>query len=148
MNIEKFTERSQGVIQSAQALAIGSGHQRFMPEHVLKILLDDNEGLAANLMSAAGARPEDAIVAVIAELEKQPKVEGPGAGQVYLAPETARLFESAVEIANKAGDGFVTVERLLLALTLGAGTVTARFLSTWTKPARCVTMSARQRGSS
>ena len=128
MNIEKFTERSQGVIQSAQALAIGSGHQRFMPEHVLKILLDDNEGLAANLMSAAGARPEDAIVAVIAELEKQPKVEGPGAGQVYLAPETARLFESAVEIANKAGDGFVTVERLLLALTLGAGTETARIL--------------------
>ena len=128
MNIEKFTERSQGVIQSAQGLALRSGHQRFMPEHVLKILLDDTQGLAANLMTAAGARPQDAISAVNAELEKQPKVEGPGAGQVYLAPESARLFESAVEIANKAGDGFVTVERLLLALTLGSDSAAARIL--------------------
>ena len=128
MDIEKFTERSRGFIQSAQGLAIRSGHQRFMPEHVLKILLDDAQGLAANLMTAAGAKPLVAIQAVNAELEKQPKVEGPGAGQVYLAPETARLFESAVEIANKAGDGFVTVERLLLALSLATGTAAARIL--------------------
>ena len=102
MNIEKFTERSQGVIQSAQGLALRSGHQRFMPEHVLKILLDDTQGLAANLMTAAGARPQDAISAVNAELEKQPKVEGPGAGQAYLAPDIARLFYSALEIASQA----------------------------------------------
>ncbi|MCH7555103.1 MAG: ATP-dependent chaperone ClpB [Proteobacteria bacterium] len=129
MDMEKFTERSRGVIQSAQGLAMRSGHQRFMPEHVLKILLDDSQGLAANLMTAAGARPRDAISAVGAALEKQPRVDGPGAGQVYLAPDTARLFESAVEIAQKAGDGFVTVERLLLALSLANGTEAARILA-------------------
>ena len=128
MDIEKFTERSRGVIQSAQGLALRSGHQRFAPEHVLKILLDDAQGLAANLMIAAGARPRDAGQAVDTELDKQPKVEGPGAGQVYLAPETARLLESAVDIAGKAGDSFVTVERLLLALTLATGTTAARIL--------------------
>ena len=95
MDMEKFTERSRGVIQSAQGLALRSGHQRFMPEHVLKILLDDDQGLAANLMTAAGAHPRDAAESVTAELEKLPKVEGSGAGQVYLAPESARLFESA-----------------------------------------------------
>jgi ATP-dependent Clp protease ATP-binding subunit ClpB len=129
MDMEKFTERSRGVIQSAQGLALRSGHQRFMPEHVLKTLLDDSQGLAANLMTAAGARPRDAISAVGAALEKHPKVDGPGAGQVYLAPDTARLFESAVEIAKKAGDGFVTVERLLLALALAGGTEAARILA-------------------
>ena len=128
MDMEKFTERSRGVIQSAQGLALRSGHQRFMPEHVLKILLDDAQGLAATLMSAAGARPRDAAQAVNAELEKIPKVDGDGAGQVYLAPETARLFESAVEIGQKAGDSFVTVERLLLALTLATGAASARIL--------------------
>jgi len=129
MDMEKFTERSRGVIQSAQGLALRSGHQRFMPEHVLNTLLDDSQGLAANLMTAAGARRRDAISAVGAALEKQPRVDGPGAGQVYLAPDTARLFESAVEIAQKAGDGFVTVERLLLALSLAGGTEAARILA-------------------
>ena len=129
MDMEKFTERSRGVIQSAQGLALRSGHQRFSPEHVLKTLLDDSQGLAANLMTAAGARPRDATSAVGAALEKQPRVDGPGAGQVYLAPDTARLFESAVEIAQKAGDGFVTVERLLLALSLAGGTEAARILA-------------------
>ena len=129
MDIEKFTERSRGVIQSAQGLAIRSGHQRFMPEHVLKILLDDDQGLAANLMTASDARPQDAISAIDAVLEKIPSVEGPGAGQIYLAPETARLLEAAVDIAQKAGDSFVTVERLLLALTQATGTEAARALS-------------------
>jgi ATP-dependent Clp protease ATP-binding subunit ClpB len=129
MEFENFTERSRGFIQSAQGLALRSGHQRFSPEHLLKIVLEDKEGLAANLIRAAGGRPEDALNGVERELDKLPKVEGSGAGQVYLAPETARLFESAKEIAEKAGDSFVTAERLLLALSLATGTPTARILS-------------------
>ena len=128
MNFEDYTERARGFIQSAQALALRSGHQRFTPEHLLKVLLDDKDGLAANLMNAAGAQPKQARDAVAAELEKQPRVEGAGAGQVYLAPETARLFETAGEVAEKAGDRFVTAERLLLALALSTGTASARIL--------------------
>jgi len=122
MDFENYTERSRGFVQSAQGLAVRSGHQRFTPEHLLKVILDDKEGLAANLIRAAGGRPEEALQGVDDALDKLPKVEGDGAGQVYLAPETARIFESAREIAEKAGDSFVTVERLLLALTLAAGT--------------------------
>jgi ATP-dependent Clp protease ATP-binding subunit ClpB len=129
MDFEKYTERSRGFVQSAQGLAVRSGHQRFTPEHLLKVILDDPQGLAANLIRAAGGRPEDALKGVEAELGKLPKVEGAGAGQVYLAPETARLFESAKEIAEKAGDSFVTVERLLLALALATGTPAAKLLA-------------------
>jgi ATP-dependent Clp protease ATP-binding subunit ClpB len=129
MDFEKFTERSRGFVQSAQGLALRSGHQRFAPEHLLKVILDDKEGLAANLIRVAGGRPEDALRGIERELDKLPKVEGSGAGQVYLAPETARLFESATEIAEKAGDSFVTVERLLLALSLAAGTPSAKLLA-------------------
>ncbi len=129
MDYEKFTERSRGFVQSAQGLALRSGHQRFAPEHLLKVILDDKEGLAANLIRVAGGRPEDALRGIERELDKLPKVEGSGAGQVYLAPETARLFESATEIAEKAGDSFVTVERLLLALSLAAGTPSAKLLA-------------------
>ncbi len=129
MEFENFTERSRGFVQSAQGLALRSGHQRFSPEHLLKVILDDKEGLAANLIRVAGGRPEDALGGVERELEKLPKVEGSGAGQVYLAPETARLFESANQIAEKAGDSFVTVERLLLALCLAAGTPAAKILT-------------------
>ena len=129
MNFENYTERARGFVQSAQGIAVGRGHQRFTPEHLLKVLLDDDEGLAANLMRAAGARPEQAIEGVEAELGKQPSVEGSGAGQIYLAPETARVFESAEEIAKKAGDSYVTAERLLLALALASGTLAARVLA-------------------
>ncbi len=118
MNFERYTERSKGFVQSAQALALRTGHQKFTPEHILKVLLEDGEGLAGNLMRAAGARPEAAAVAVDEALEKFPVVEGAGAGQVYMAPETARLFDSAEKISEKAGDAFVTVERLLLALVM------------------------------
>ena len=86
MDFEKFTERSRGFVQSAQGLAQRSGHQRFTPEHLLKVLLEDKEGLAANLIRAAGGRPEQALAGVEAELAKQPRVEGGGAGQLYLAP--------------------------------------------------------------
>jgi len=128
MDFEKYTERSRGFVQSAQGLALRSGHQRFTPEHLLQVLLEDEEGLAANLMRAAGARPEEALRAVGRELAKLPKVEGGGAGQLYLAPETARLFDQAQKIADKAGDSFVTAERLLLALTLAAEAPSARIL--------------------
>ena len=129
MEFEKYSERSRGFIQSAQTLAVRSGHQRFTPDHILKILLDDEEGLASNLIRAAGGRPEQAKQAVELELGKQPKVEGPGAGQVYLAPETARLFEAAEKLAEKAGDSFVTAERLLQAISLASGTRAAAALA-------------------
>src|SRR3970040_1776975 len=129
MDFEKYSERSRGFIQAAQSLALRSGHQRFTPEHLLKILLDDREGLAANLIQAAGGDPAAALSGAEAELAKLPRVEGGGAGQVYLAPETARLFDSAEQVAEKAGDSFVTAERLLLALALAAGTPSAKALA-------------------
>jgi ATP-dependent Clp protease ATP-binding subunit ClpB len=129
MNIEKYTERSKGFIQSAQGAAIRANHQRLAPEHLLKVLLDDSEGLAANLMRAAGADPMRALAAVEAELAKIPVVEGAGAGQVYIDPATARIFDQAEKLAEKAGDDFVTAERLLLALTLASGTAVAKLLA-------------------
>jgi ATP-dependent Clp protease ATP-binding subunit ClpB len=118
MDLEKFTERSRGFLQAAQTLALTSGHQQLTPEHLLKVLLDDKEGLAANLMRSAGADPARTLSAVERELGKYPKVEGSGAGQVYMAPQLARVLTQAEEAAQKAGDGFVTAERLLLALTV------------------------------
>ncbi len=129
MNFEKYTERSQGFIQSAQGLALRSNHQRFTPEHLLKILLDDREGLAATLIRASGGDPARALAVVERDLAKLPKVEGSGAGQVYLSPELARVFASAEEIAEKAGDSYVTAERLLLALALAKGTPAAEALA-------------------
>ncbi len=122
MEFENYTDRSKGFIQSAQTLALGRGHQRFTPEHLLSVLIDDKEGLAAGLISAAGGRPDSVKTATEAALNKMPKVEGSGAGQIYLAPEMARLFESAQQIAEKAGDKFVTAERLLLALAMSQDT--------------------------
>ena len=129
MEFEKYTERSRGFVQAAQTLALRSNHQRFTPEHLLKILLDDPEGLAANLIGAAGGDPLKAAEAVDEALAKVPRVEGGGAGQVYLAPETARLFEQAETLAQKAGDSYVTAERLLLALAMSSGTPAAKALS-------------------
>src|SRR5262244_3196651 len=129
MEIDKYTERSKGFIQSAQGLALRSGHQRLTPEHLLKILLEDKEGLCANLIRVAGGDPQTVLSAVETELGKQPRVEGSGAGQVYLSPEIARVFEQAEQIAEKAGDSFVTVERLLLALALAKGTPAASALA-------------------
>jgi ATP-dependent Clp protease ATP-binding subunit ClpB len=128
MEFEHFTERSRGFVQAAQTLALREGHQRFTPEHLLKVLVDDREGLAANLISAAGGDAAAVQRGVEAALAKLPKVEGAGAGQVFLERDTARLFEAAEKIAEKAGDRFVTAERLLLALTLAAGTPSADIL--------------------
>ena len=129
MEFEKYTERSKGFIQSAQALALRSGHQRLTPEHLLKILLEDKEGLCGNLIRAAGGDPQAVLSAVETELSRQPRVEGSGAGQVYLSPEIARVFEQAEQIAEKAGDSFVTVERLLLALALANQTPAGKALA-------------------
>jgi len=117
MNTEKYTERARGFLQAAQTIALREGHQQFAPEHVLKALLDDDQGLAAGLIDAAGGRSAEARRAVEAVLAKTPKVEG-GSGGLYLTPPLARVFETAEKAAEKAGDSFVTVERLLLALAL------------------------------
>ncbi|NFV81977.1 ATP-dependent chaperone ClpB [Magnetospirillum aberrantis] len=129
MDFEKYTERSKGFVQSAQTLAVRRGHQRLLPEHLLKVLLDDKEGLAANLTRAAGGDPKKALAAVDAELDKLPTVEGPGAGGLHLSTELARVFEQAEQMAQKAGDSYVTAERMFLALSMAAGTPSARILS-------------------
>jgi ATP-dependent Clp protease ATP-binding subunit ClpB len=128
MQIEKYTDRLKAIVQAAQALALRSGHQKFTPLHIAKALLDDQDGLAANLIAACGGRPEQARQAVDRELGKLPKVEG-GGGQIYLAPETARLFDQAEQMAQKASDSFVTAEYVLLALALASGTPAADILS-------------------
>ncbi len=118
MDFEKYTDRAKGFVQSAQSLALREGHQQFGPDHLLKVLLDDPEGMAAGLIQRAGGQPGDALRAIELVLAKRPKVSGGGAGQIYLAPELARVFDTAQKIADKAGDKFVTVERLLLALAM------------------------------
>jgi len=127
MDFEKFTDRTKGFIQSAQNFALREGHQRFTPEHILKILLEDKEGLCANLMTAAGADPSAALTNIEKEVSSYPKVEGSGT-QLYMEQLTAKLFDSAGEVAKKAGDEYVTVERLLLALTLLSGSKSAEIL--------------------
>ncbi|MGC1777676.1 MAG: ATP-dependent chaperone ClpB, partial [Xanthobacteraceae bacterium] len=116
MDFEKYTDRSRGFIQSAQSLAQREGHQQFAPDHLLKVLLDDPEGLAAGLIDRAGGNSRAALTAVEAALAKRPKISGGGAGQVYLDPALARVFDAAEKAGQKAGDSYVTVERLLLAL--------------------------------
>jgi ATP-dependent Clp protease ATP-binding subunit ClpB len=129
MDFEKYTDRARGFVQSAQSLALREGHQQFAPEHILKVLLDDPEGLAAGLIDRAGGRSREALAAVEASLAKLPKVSGGGAGQLYLAPGTARVFDAAQKAAEKAGDGYVTVERLLLALALDRDSEAGKILS-------------------
>ena len=128
MDLERIRSAREAFVQAAQALALREGHQRFTPEHVLKVLLDDPEGLSANLIKAAGGDPKRALDLAEAALAKLPRVEGSGAGQLYLAPETARLFDQAEKLGKKAGDSFVTVERILMALAMAAGTEAANAL--------------------
>jgi ATP-dependent Clp protease ATP-binding subunit ClpB len=117
MNIEKYTERARGFIQNAQQLALGNGHQQFAPLHLLKVLMDDEEGMAAGLIGKAGGNAQLVRAETEAALNKIPKVSGDGS-QLYLSRELARLFDTAEKAAQKAGDSFVTVERLLLALVV------------------------------
>ncbi|MDP2780421.1 ATP-dependent chaperone ClpB [Devosia sp.] len=117
MNIEKYTERARGFIQSAQTMALGKGHQQFAPIHLLKVLLDDDQGMANGLIDRAGGDAKSARAAVEAAMTKIPNVSGDGS-QLYLSRELARVFDTAESAAQKAGDSYVTVERLLLALVV------------------------------
>jgi ATP-dependent Clp protease ATP-binding subunit ClpB len=138
MNIEAFSDRAKGFLQSAQTVAIRNSHQRVQPEHLLKALLEDEQGMAAGLIRQAGGRPELAVQAVDVALNKIAKVSGAGANQVGWDADAVRLLDQAEQLAKKAGDSFVTVERLLTALAmtgttaqiLGAAGVTAQSLNT------------------
>lgn len=135
MNLNQYTERSQGFIQSAQTLAQREGHQRILPIHLLKVLLDDEEGLCASLIRTAGGVPEKALELTTEELNRLPKVGGGGAGQVFLSQELSKVFEIAEKEAKKAGDTFVTVEFLLLALALSKDTDAGKVLAAaWATP--------------
>jgi ATP-dependent Clp protease ATP-binding subunit ClpB len=134
MNLEKFTERSRGFIQAAQTIAMRESHQRVLPDHLLKALMDDDQGLASNLIRRAGGSPEQVLKAVDAAIARLPKVSG-GDGQTYVDPSLVRVLDEAEAVAKKAGDSFVPVERMLTALALvntrakdalAAGAVTAQ----------------------
>ncbi|CAN7309555.1 ATP-dependent chaperone ClpB [Rhizobium sp. LjRoot30] len=127
MNIEKYSERVRGFLQSAQTHALAEGHQQFTPEHVLKVLLDDDQGMASSLIERAGGNAKEARLANDAALSKLPKVSG-GNGSVYLSPPLAKVFTTAEDAAKKAGDSFVTVERLLLALAIESSASTSASL--------------------
>ncbi len=128
MNIEKYSERVRGFLQSAQTYALAQGHPQFVPEHVLKVLLDDDQGMAASLMERAGASAKDAKLANDSALAKLPKVSG-GNGSISLSQPLAKVFTTAEEAAKKAGDSFVTVERLLQALIIETSAATSGILS-------------------
>ncbi|MDC9700776.1 MAG: ATP-dependent chaperone ClpB [Alphaproteobacteria bacterium] len=117
MNFEKYTERSRGFIQSAQTFALGESHQQFCPEHLLKVLVDDEDGFAAGLISAAGGRFSEITGGLKELLLNIPKVEG-SSGQIYLSSSLARIFKVAEDSAKKASDSYVTAERLLLAMVI------------------------------
>ncbi|SHF63515.1 ATP-dependent Clp protease ATP-binding subunit ClpB [Litoreibacter ascidiaceicola] len=137
MDLEKFTERARGFIQAAQTIAMREDHQRLAPEHLLKAIMDDEQGLASNLISAAGGAPARVKEAVELAMEKIPKVTGSG-GQVYMDSQTGKVLDEAEKLAKKAGDSFVPVERMLCALAmvkspakdaLDAGAVSAQKLN-------------------
>jgi ATP-dependent Clp protease ATP-binding subunit ClpB len=127
MDFEKFTDRARGFLQAAQTVAMREEHQRLAPMHLLKALLDDDQGLAANLISAAGGDARQARQGAEAALAKTPKVKG-GDGQIYMDAALGRLLDEAQKVAEKAGDSYVTAERLLLALALARGTEAAKVL--------------------
>jgi len=117
MDLSKFTERSRGFLQAAQTIAMRESHQKLAPEHVLKALMDDDEGLASNLIKRAGGEPQRVVQALDLALGKIPQVTG-DAGQVYMDSQTGKVLDEAEKLAKKAGDSFVPVERLLTALAI------------------------------
>lgn len=130
MNLEKFTDRAKGMLQAAQSVAVRLNHQRIAPEHILKALLEDPEGMAAGLIRSAGGTPELAGREVDTALAKIPAVTGAGASQPPgLDNDAIRLLDQAEHVAQKAGDTFVTVERLLLAMAIAASSPAGRVLS-------------------
>src|SRR6201982_4017760 len=128
MNFDKYTDRSRGFVQSAQLLAQRQGHQQFAPEHLLKVPLDDPEGLAAGLIDRAGGNSRAALAAAEAALAKRPAVSGGRAGEIYFDPALARVCDAAEKAAEKAGDNYVTAERLLLALALDKSSEAGKIL--------------------
>ena len=128
MNIEQYSERARGFIQSAQTYVVSNDHQQFLPEHILKVLLDDKEGFASSLLEKAGGDAQALRLSLETALKKVPKVSG-GNGQVYLAAPLAKVFATAEDIAKKAGDSFVTVERLFLALAMEKSAATSKMIS-------------------
>ncbi|WP_170608603.1 ATP-dependent chaperone ClpB [Ruegeria arenilitoris] len=137
MDLNKFTERARGFVQAAQTIALREGHQRLAPEHILKALMDDDQGLASNLITRAGGAPTRVVEALDAAMAKIPQVSG-DAGQIYMDGQTAKVLDEAEKIAIKAGDSFVPVERVLMALcmvkskakdALEAGAVSAQKLN-------------------
>ena len=131
MNIEKFTDRAKGFLQSAQTVAIRMSHQRIAPEHILKALLEDEQGMASGLIAAAGGDAKRALSETDLALSKIPAVSGGGAQQTPgLDNDTVRMLDQADQIATKSGDSFVTVERLLVALALSLNTVAGKALKT------------------
>ncbi len=128
MELEQFTEKSRKALQAAQSLALRSNHQRFSPEHILLSLLDE-DAVVGRLLDSVGADTQALTLRLKTELAKLPQVQGGGAGQLYLAPETARVLEAAKELAKKAGDQFVTTERLLQALSMASDSIAGKILS-------------------
>ena len=129
MNLEKFTDRAKGFLQAAQTLAIRLNHQRITPEHVLKVLLEDGEGMASGLIQRAGGNAVLAQAEIDRALTKIPAVSGSGAqNSPGLDNDTVRLLDQAEQIATKSGDSFVTVERILVALTLATTTAAGQAL--------------------
>jgi ATP-dependent Clp protease ATP-binding subunit ClpB len=120
MKIDLYSDRAKSAVQSAQSLALAKGHQQLAPEHLLKVLLEEKDGLSRALIQSAGGRPDAADAATDALLAKTPRVDGAG-GQLYMKPDTARVFNAAEEGAKKAGDAFVTTERLLIAIAKEGG---------------------------
>ncbi len=129
MNFDRYTDRAKGFVQAAQTIALREGHQQFAPEHILKALLDDDQGMAAGLITRAGGNAKAALAGVDKLLAKRPKVSGGGAGQLYASSELARMLDQAEKVAEKAGDSYVTVERLLLALALDKSSDAGRILA-------------------
>ena len=137
MDLSKFTERSRGFVQAAQTIAMREDHQKLAPEHILKALMDDSEGLASNLIKRAGGAPARVVEALDVAMAKIPRVSG-DTGQTYLDGQTAKVLAEAEKLATKAGDSFVPVERILTALAvvksaakdaLEAGAITAQKLN-------------------
>src|ERR1700761_3219655 len=120
MNIDLYSDRAKQAIQSAQSLALARSHQQLGSEHLLKVLLEEKDGLARQLIQSAGGQPETAVAETDTILSKLPKVEG-GSGQLYMKGDMARVFAAAEEAAKKAGDAFVTTERLLAAIARDGG---------------------------
>src|SRR3954467_12425608 len=129
MNLEKFTERARGFLQAAQTVALRMNHQRIGAIHLLKALLEDEQGMAAGLIPRAGGSAEAARRETDETLAKVPAVTGGGANQTPgLDAEALRVLDSAEQIAQKAGDSFVTVERMLLAFVLAKKTAARKAL--------------------